>query len=269
MIAGFHGNTDPTMIFFVLLAVVLGQQKRPAWQVGLAFGMAMNFKIVPVVLLPIFLLSLPGWRQRFAFGMAAITAIVVASLPYILIEPGFIVRRLFSYGSIYGQWGIPSLLGALPPQLAWLNAMYNIVGKYVMLVAVGSVPLWLRYLARERPSLFEQCAAAFLIFMVLTPGFGVQYLVWVVPWMIVAGFLPALLFFAASGAFLFAYYTFFAGGIPWYTAFAVPEYPLPSYIMAVGIVCWLTIVIALVCMLRSLRAQYSIRRQLAIVLASA
>ncbi|HEX9919787.1 MAG TPA: hypothetical protein VGA87_11500, partial [Pyrinomonadaceae bacterium] len=37
-IAGFHGNTDPLMIFFVILSIYLLTLKRAAWLAGAAFG---------------------------------------------------------------------------------------------------------------------------------------------------------------------------------------------------------------------------------------
>src|ERR1043166_4904819 len=46
VISGYHGNTDTVMIFFVLLAALL---IPTPWLAGIAFGMALNIKIVPIV----------------------------------------------------------------------------------------------------------------------------------------------------------------------------------------------------------------------------
>jgi Gpi18-like mannosyltransferase len=45
IISGFHGNTDTVMIFFVLLTAFLIDRPVAA---GVAFGMALNIKIVPI-----------------------------------------------------------------------------------------------------------------------------------------------------------------------------------------------------------------------------
>ena len=52
IISGYHGNTDTVMIFFVLLAALLIERPIPA---GIAFGMALNIKIVPIIFVPVVL----------------------------------------------------------------------------------------------------------------------------------------------------------------------------------------------------------------------
>ena len=67
MVAGFHGNTDPIMVSLLLLSVYLVETGRGEWLAGAAFGMAMNIKILPLLLAPAALLSLPGTRRRIGF----------------------------------------------------------------------------------------------------------------------------------------------------------------------------------------------------------
>lgn len=47
VISGYHGNTDPVMIFFVLLSLYLIETDRPIVLAGLAFGLALCIKVVP------------------------------------------------------------------------------------------------------------------------------------------------------------------------------------------------------------------------------
>src|SRR5689334_963170 len=42
---GLHGNTDPILIFFLLLSIYLIDSQRPPWLAGAALGMAANFKL--------------------------------------------------------------------------------------------------------------------------------------------------------------------------------------------------------------------------------
>ena len=62
---------------------------------------------------------------------------------------------------------------------------------------------------RKRPSphLFLQFGAVAFLFMFLTPGFGAQYLCWLVPWIVALGWRPAVIYFATSGAYLIAVYS--------------------------------------------------------------
>src|SRR5947209_8047890 len=71
LISGFHGNTDPVMVMFVLLAIFF-VECRAAWMLaGVAFGLALSIKVVPLVLLPAFLLYLPNWTARRNFALAS------------------------------------------------------------------------------------------------------------------------------------------------------------------------------------------------------
>jgi 4-amino-4-deoxy-L-arabinose transferase-like glycosyltransferase len=49
LISGFHVNTDPIMMSFVLLSVYLIHRGSPAWIAGCSMGMAVNIKIVPIL----------------------------------------------------------------------------------------------------------------------------------------------------------------------------------------------------------------------------
>ena len=49
MVSGFHGNTDPVMIFFVLLSLYCLTASNNPWLAGAAFGMAINIKVVPLI----------------------------------------------------------------------------------------------------------------------------------------------------------------------------------------------------------------------------
>ena len=37
MVSGFHGNTDPLMVFLVLLSVYLLEARRSTWRAGVAY----------------------------------------------------------------------------------------------------------------------------------------------------------------------------------------------------------------------------------------
>src|SRR5439155_7541930 len=58
MVSGFHGNTDPIMIFFILLSIYLLEIRRNVLLAGMALGMAMNIKVMPIVFGPAILLYL-------------------------------------------------------------------------------------------------------------------------------------------------------------------------------------------------------------------
>ncbi|GAC1519346.1 MAG: hypothetical protein NVS2B7_40280 [Herpetosiphon sp.] len=261
MISGFHGNTDPVMICFVVLCVLLIDRGKSAWLAGLALGMSMNIKVLPVIFLPVILLALPDARKRIAFCLAAGATFVAGGLPYILHDPVFIARRLLGYDSLYGFWGISRYLEALASygsMLEKLNQANVAFGKYVMLAVIVGEAIWMSRL-RHKPRLFRQCGVIALTFMALTPGFGVQYLAWLVPWVVVE-FWTALLFYATSGIFLFMIYTSWAGGFPWYLAVSFSS---RGNVIYAERVCWTSICGVLIFHLWTLHRSQASRCRLA------
>ena len=71
VISGFHGNTDPVFVMFALLSVYLLVVRRWALAAGVAFGIAVSIKLVPVVLAPLLLVVVLvrlGRRRLAAFS---------------------------------------------------------------------------------------------------------------------------------------------------------------------------------------------------------
>jgi hypothetical protein len=218
MISGFHGNYDPVMIFFVLLSVYLVHKRESAGLAGLAMGLALSIKVSAVLFLPMFVLYLPDIRKRMRYLFAAGVMAFIACLPYIAQDPVFILKRVLGYSSLYGIWGLSRILnGGLPSGLEALNRAYMDAGGYLVL-ALLIVMAFIMNRRPNRPSLFVQCGISAFAFMSLTPGFGVQYFAWLVPWVVIVGVGTSLIFYATTGLFLFLVYTYWSRGFPWYFA---------------------------------------------------
>jgi hypothetical protein len=85
--------------------------------------------------------------------------------------------------------------------------------------------------AVRRPPLFLQCAVSAFLFLFLSPGFALQYLAWLVPWVVAAGPLAALLFYGTSGELL---YRMYIGQLEW-----------NSTTQRLTLICWLSVGIVL------------------------
>jgi hypothetical protein len=246
MVSGFHGNTDPVMVLFVVLAVYLAVSDRPAWTVGIAIGMAINIKFAAVIFVPAVFFSMVSGQKKTVLVTVAGLTVAVASMPYLLQDPALIERRVVGYSSIPGHWGVTSMLLAGPHAL---NDAYQRFAPAA--IGLGLAILCFAYSRRASPpSLFLQCGVSAFAFMVFTPGFGIQYLAWLVPWVVVVAFGPALLWYVASGVFMFVVYTVWSGGFPWYyaTASRTGDWTVFASI-PVAIAWWATLVV-LVAMLR-------------------
>jgi hypothetical protein len=208
MVSGFHGNNDSVMMFFVLLSILLLERSSPAWLAGIAMGMAVNMKIVPLVFWPAFLLWLPGWRKRAEYFGAAVVVVVAASSPAIFEAPELLAQKVLGYKSSYGLWGISRLLASAPA----LSRAFESWGRLVLAGALVALAAWMN-LGRSKPALARQIGVLALGFLALTPGFGVQYLAWLVPWMACVGGGAAIAWTVATTFFLVLVYTFWCQGV--------------------------------------------------------
>jgi len=241
LISGFHGNTDPIMIFFVMAAVWLaGYRDNPAAG-GVAYGMAFCIKIAPVILVPVLFLSLNGAKKRIAFFAAAAAVVVIAWSPYVFQQPSLVAHHVFGYKSSYGLWGFSWLFRELAntwPASQWLNNYFSLIGSPLVMVAILALSVAMNRL-EKKPSLYTQVGMVFLFFFTFTSGFAVQYLAWLTPWVAELGALPVALFMITGSVFLLVVYNYWTLGMPWYMAIA---YPWSSH-QYFQVLCWLSVMI--------------------------
>jgi hypothetical protein len=252
VISGFHGNTDPLMIALVLLSVYWLETRRALWMTGAAMGMALSIKIVPVIFIPAILLYLPRMRERWRYLAAVATVFVLASLPYLVRDPILIGKTLLSYSSTPGLWGF-SVLSVFFRDSAtwgWLFRSYAAGGKILMLAAILCLSIAIN-LRSNKPPLLLQCGAVVFLFLFLTPGFAMQYLAWLVPWVLALGIWPALVFYAMSGVFVVIVYNDWCGGFPWYAADALFR-PWEVGHAMLGLLCWAAVAVMLALYLKQL-----------------
>ncbi len=228
LVSAYHGNTD-CMFATLCLASALALSRELWGWAGLALGAAINVKIVPLMLLPVFVPMLPSRRALLRFGLG----LSVCALPFVpvvlRIWPTF-YRNVFAYNSMHYQWGIPLLIEStqqtLPRLATWLRLHYDPNARFVilgMMALIGALQRWRRQL-----NALEAGALGLSVFLVLSPGFGVQYLAWVVPLLFAANPRAAFTFSAYGGAFAFLiYYLFWTGTHPWYSDFG-DNFPSPS-----------------------------------------
>ncbi len=247
MISGFHGNTDSVVMFFVLLSVYLVKNDSSAWASGAALGLAHCVKLYPLIAAPAILLNLRGWNRRVKFCSAAALVLLVGWSPYVFQEPRTILGQVFGYRSAYGMWGLSFILDELTatfPALTPLNSAFQHLGAYLVLGLVCLVS-WKMSRLEPRPKLFSQVGLVFFLFLSVSSGFGVQYLAWLVPWIVELGWLATAMFYVTSGVFLFLVYNLWAEGLPWYLA---DSYTLGTYLGYYDyshLICWISLLLVL------------------------
>ena len=241
LISGFHGNTDPVMIFFVVLAVWLVDHRDNALVGGLAFGAALCIKVAPVILLPVLFFSLNGMRKRIAFFTATAALILITWSPFLFQQPAAVFHQVFGYKSSYGLWGFSWLFRQLAnhwPATQWINNTFSRFGTPIVMALVLALSIVMNCMER-RPSLYTQIGMIFLFFFTATSGFGVQYLAWLTPWIAELGALPVAWFVLTGSVFLLVVYNYWTLGMPWYLAIAYP-WAAHQYFQ---VLCWMSVVV--------------------------
>lgn len=243
LISSFHCNTDPIYAALCLAAVYFLEERRAFFPGGLALAGAINIKILPVLLIPGLLLSCTDRRQLRLF-LAGLALGVIPFLPALRHEAPSFVHNALAYNSSVNNWGINLLLlmgqllrghiGASSPAVE----AYHDLGRYVLFALIF---LW-AFLARRigRWNRYETAAVTFAIFLVFTPGFGIQYIVMIAPLLFAIRPRLAFIYSTAAGAFAVALYVkhLIPGAFPFQSDLG--RYPLPESLL--GLIAWGTLV---------------------------
>jgi hypothetical protein len=249
LVSGFHGNTDPLMIFLILLSIYFLERRKWLYAAAVALGLAGCIKIAAIVLAPAFLFYLETFRRRAIFALAASVTFVLLSAPYLLQDPGIVFHNVFGYRSIEGIWGLPRLARALEVITRHPGYVAEVAGIERVMTAVlitGTMLL----LSRRTVSLYGRCAISMFLFLCLTPGFGVQYLAWIVPFALFFGEAWTIAVYASSGLFLFLVYNYWSQAFPWYYADSLKLGGWPPRLIPFELIAWLVIGLALLAGLR-------------------
>lgn len=251
MVSGFHGNTDPIMVMFLVLACLMCVTNRPLL-CGLFFALGAQVKIVPLLIFPVFFLFWFSRHKVFAFLVPFVLTSCALSWEPLVKFPMLFLNNLFSYGSTWGIWGItywlrltghPDLGAVTFYQCPPLESLISMLLKLVIIAAVLAIAWRRRQL--DGLGLIHSVAYIWIIFFVFSPGIGAQYMVWLAPFVLVLW--PGLYGYlaASSSLFLFFFYNITAGGLPWYVAISTNKLNLawtpwslwPWAVLIVGLIC--------------------------------
>jgi hypothetical protein len=190
-VSGYHGQIDSLAILPAVAAMWVwlhGPQDRRALYAGALIGVGVAIKTAPVFVL---LALLPAVRSR---REAVIMVVAAAAIPLAVTAPFLLttfddVRRALGYRGFPGTSGLSLIL---QPELAEQitrsvdrNAAVDFIydkGQVIVGLALVAVAA----LARRREPL-ERAVLVWIAFYCVTPTFFVQYLVWGLPFFVMAG----------------------------------------------------------------------------------
>ena len=231
LLSAYHGNTDCLCAMLCLASAYALSQKSWSWA-GLALGAAINVKLVPVMLIPVFVLLLPSWKSAFRFTRS----LALCALPFVPVAlvawPEF-SKNVLGYNSMGFNWGVILIAHeaqrTLPKFTSWIHQDYVPLARYVILAFMFGIGALWRY--KRRFDAFEAGAVALSVMLVLLPGFGIQYLAWPLPLLFATNPRRATSYGIVGGAFaLLVYYLYSNGAERWYSAFSAAWFPSPSHL---------------------------------------
>jgi hypothetical protein len=243
LISGFHGNTDAFCAVFVLAGAIAADRER--WfTAGALFAAGINVKLVPLLLLPILLLAAP--RRALPRLAAGLALVVIPFIPPALEGAAAGMRsHLLGYIPVSDLWGVMAFLTPArgKPRLAALQAIgswYAANGRFVVLAAIVVFAAWARF--RNAPPIATRIAVGAALWLILTPGSGIHYLIYPVALLCLVNRSYAVLWSITAGAVL---------AVSYWNGLEIIAHPLTSWSnfmtsgpgVPLGIVAWVVLVL--------------------------
>ena len=251
MVSGFHGNTDPVVVMFLVLAAYMCLRERPAL-CGIFFALSCQVKVIPLLFLPIIFFFWLARRAALRFTIPFVLLCVTMWAEPLVKFPALFLKNVFSYSSLSGEWGITYWLrltgleqfGTGAFNLPWAAATAVLLLKIGIVAAVLAIA-WRRRYLRER-AVVDSIAYSWIIFFVFSPGISVQYMVWLAPFILILS--PSLYTWlvVTSSVFLFFFYNTIAGGLPWYIAISRNELDALNLWVPWSLWPWATLILGMI-----------------------
>ncbi|MFL5865561.1 MAG: glycosyltransferase 87 family protein [Thermoleophilaceae bacterium] len=198
LVSGWGGQLDSVAILPAALALLLWERlprDRRALAAGLLIGLGAAVKSVPIVLLLALLPTVSNRREALVLVSAAVVVPLVTIAPWLAAEPHATLRAL-RYNGLPGYGGLTLLV---QPDLALallvkghavgLNGAQSVLHDARTLITGGALVAVFVYLLRRRPEPAKGAVIVWLVVYVFGLNFGPRYVLWALPFMLMAGYL--------------------------------------------------------------------------------
>jgi hypothetical protein len=238
LVSSYHCSTDAVCAFFCLLCAYAICHKRPLGA-GLALAAALNVKLIPLVLVAPALSTNRSFRAFLLFG-SGLAVGLVPFIPFLLEHRAEFLRNTTDYAPLVDRWGVCYLASesaanpSFGPSAARFLDWYVRSGRYGLLAGIGLVSAY--SFLRRKLDAYELFSVCLCIFLVLAPGFGVQYTIHLCPVLFAVNLGRGTRFSLLAGAFIgLIYLSWLDVRYPWTSHFDT-LHPMPTPL--VGLVAW-------------------------------
>jgi hypothetical protein len=249
VISGFHGNTDPVFVMFILLSAYLVIRERP-FSAGASAAIAVSIKIVPVVALPSLAIAL--WTNRRNLVRAAAGFLVVFVplwAPVVARQWSGFKSSVLEYGGLNPKktpWGFVDVARHLHQQ-ELVDLMVG-PGRFAAVAISALVPAY--FVLKRRDLVAVGVGLSLALMLLMTTTFGTQYTAWAAAAALLLDVWGGLAYNLLCGLFLAVVYTHWANGFPWDSA---TPYALTTGQERLG---WIVWIVLLTCVVLGIRRLY-------------
>jgi hypothetical protein len=240
LISGYHGNTDSLCILGVALSALAIQRGR-YFLAGCALAFAINIKIIPLICIPFFLLTLRQLRFQVHYSLG----VLILNIPFILFlsSNSQALINIFGYLSIIEPWGIRAvLLSILPNQLVTEGVVRSIA--LLALGAVSGATLLQSIFKSQRLLPHQALFISMGVFVFAAPGLGVQYLLYPLAGFVLCKPLKSIYWSILAGVFLVSVYSKFI--VSWNPVTSIHTGPFAFHdSVFLGLLTWMSLGVAI------------------------
>lgn len=216
LVTSYHGQFEAVTLLLLVLAWQSWRFGRRTPVSATALGFAILNKTWPVILLPVFWLRQRDWRSRLIYAGLALGIPIAGVVLYLWIfdaSPLPMLRRALTHRGVAGYWGPGAVIDPVTAIYASARPIFEalVALRTILLAAVVIVALWI---TREDSAL-DVVLTVILSVFVVTVGFGIQWLVWPVPFALLAREESWAKAYSVAGAFMLLVHLYGLHMYPW------------------------------------------------------
>lgn len=182
LIFSFHGQFDAIPIFFLLLTIYFLKQKKIIFS-SLNYSLAVAFKTWPIF----FIFVIFPKIKKYLFIIPLFSIPIILSCIYSYFFKTNILNIFYTiigYRSLFSEWGLGKIIKiSFYPHLSQ-PPIY--IQKFLLIIFIFSLFSYSLIIKKFfKTNIIEKIYLLLLFFYVFTFGFSIQYLSWIVPFLII------------------------------------------------------------------------------------